>query len=410
MTLVNPVLIDDVDLSSIHGRIVDVDAHEMLPTKLWVDEFGDIAADLAHTYEQWEYANDDNPNNQFIPNFVADDVEITPETVWNHKGPRAPGAVDMERRLAVLDTMGVDRQLLFPSSVGLIGAMVRTGQAGWRPHDPTIDIRRYSQQLFLAHNEWAMRTQALSPRLRPVAVLQGDSPEEVFEIAQHVVSGGIRGVWLISSELLGGVSPAHTFHDPLWQLLQDNHVTVTVHIGDGGQLLRTTEWGGAPVFAGYQESLEANLAPWHMATLHLPAQNYVTTMVLGGVFDRFPDLRFGAIEVSAFWVGPLAHQLDILHASGGIMRSKKVYRLPNPPSYYLRTNVRVSAFDWEPVDEYIELYRDYGVEDILCFATDFPHVEGGRRPIEKFAGRLARLGPDVMEKFFVTNGAFLIPE
>jgi predicted TIM-barrel fold metal-dependent hydrolase len=392
------------------GRVIDVDAHEMMPTKVWTEEFGAIAAEIAESYERSQFAIPENPNNQYFPNFERDDAAINLESVWGTKGALAPGAADIERRLEVLDTMGVHRQFLFPTSIGLLGAMLRTGHAGFKPADPDIDLNAYTKQLFRAHNEWAIRAQRVSERLRPVAVVQGDSPQEVLEMAQHVVSNGIRAIWFLASELLGGVSPAHAYHDPLWQLLSDNRVTATVHLGDGGHFLQTYDWGGAPVFAGYTESLEANLAPWHMATLHLPAQNYTTTMVLGGVFDRFPDLRFGAIEVASFWVGPLAHQLDILHASGGVMRSKKVYRLPEPPSYYLRNNVRVSAFDWEPVDAYIEKYSDQGIGDVLCFATDYPHVEGGRRPLQRFGDRLERLGPEAMEKFFVTNGEFLLPE
>ncbi len=392
------------------GRIVDVDAHEMMPTKVWTQEFGDIAAELVETYEASEYANTANPNNQYIPDFDTDATPINDDTVWNTKGPAAPGSTDLDRRVKVLDQMGISRQLMFPTSVGLLGAMLRTGHAGFLPKDPSTDIATYSRQLFDAHNEWAIRAQHVSPRLRPVAVLQAETPLEVLHMAQHLVEGGIRAVWFISSELLGGVSPAHSAHDEMWGLLEKNNVTAALHVGDGGKFLTTQDWGGAPVFAGFKQALEANLAPWHMASLHLPAQNYVQTVVLGGVFDRFPGLRFGAIEVGSFWVGPLAHQLDIISASGGIMRSKKVYRLPEPPSYYFRKNNRVSAFDWEPVDRYIDMYREEGLEDVLCFASDYPHVEGGREPLTRFANKLERLGPEVMEKFFVSNGSFLVAE
>jgi predicted TIM-barrel fold metal-dependent hydrolase len=392
------------------GRITDVDSHEMMPTKVWTREFGDIAEDLVASYEASDLALPTNPNNQFFPDYEGDTTEINFETVWHSKGALAPGSTDMERRLQVLDTMGVHRQLMFPTSVGLYGAMLRTGHAGFKPARADIDLPSYTRKLFDAHNAWAIRAQSFSERMRPVAVVQGESPEEVFDMAVEVVDAGIRAVWVLAGELLGGLSPAHSAHDPLWQLLEERRITVAVHIGDGGTLLRTHDWGGAPIFHGYKESLEANLAPWHMASVHLPAQNYTTTMVLGGVFDRFPDLRFGAIEVASFWIGPLARQLDIIHAAGGVMRSKKTYRLPEPPSYYIHNNVRVSAFDWEPVDEYIEMYRQVGIEDVLCFATDYPHVEGGKQPLQVFAERLERLGPEVMEKFFVTNGDFLLPE
>jgi hypothetical protein len=76
------------------------------------------------------------------------------------------------------------------------------------------------------------------------------------------------------------------------------------------------------------------------------------------------------------------------------------------PSEFIRRNVRVTAFDFEPVDDYIDRY---GLEEVYCYASDFPHMEGGRDPMARFAGRLERFGPAMMEKFFVKNGEWLLP-
>src|SRR5258708_19280735 len=37
--------------------------------------------------------------------------------------------------------------------------------------------------------------------------------------------------------------------------------------------------------------------------------HFISMLVLGGVFERFPSLRFGAIEVGGGWLGPLAERL-----------------------------------------------------------------------------------------------------
>ncbi len=47
---------------------------------------------------------------------------------------------------------------------------------------------------------------------------------------------------------------------------------------------------------------------------------------------------------------------------------------------------------------------------MLCFSTDYPHVEGGTDPLGRFASILARHGPEVIERFFVTNGQLLLPD
>jgi predicted TIM-barrel fold metal-dependent hydrolase len=124
------------------------------------------------------------------------------------------------------------------------------------------------------------------------------------------------------------------------------------------------------------------------------------------VFDRHPSLRFGVIEVGSFWIGPLASQLDMWCAHNQLFSKTKVVPLSMKPSEFIRRNVRVTAFDFELVDEYIDRY---GLEDVYCYASDFPHMEGGKDPMGFFAKRLARLGPEVMEKFFVKNGEWLMP-
>jgi predicted TIM-barrel fold metal-dependent hydrolase len=37
------------------------------------------------------------------------------------------------------------------------------------------------------------------------------------------------------------------------------------------------------------------------------------------------------------------------------------------------------------------------------FSSDFPHVEGGRKPVERFEATLGAANDDVREKFYRTN-------
>ena len=82
-------------------------------------------------------------------------------------------------------------------------------------------------------------------------------------------------------------------------------------------------------------------------------------------------------------------------------------KLPLKPSEYIKRNIRVSAFPWENVGVYVD---HYGLTDVYCYASDFPHVEGGFDPMGFWSKRLERFGPEMMEKFFVTNGQFLLPD
>jgi predicted TIM-barrel fold metal-dependent hydrolase len=125
--------------------------------------------------------------------------------------------------------------------------------------------------------------------------------------------------------------------------------------------------------------------------------------VLGGVFERFPELRFGAIELGAGWMAPMAERLDQV-ARLFARRLDPVLSLK--PSDYVRRNVRVTPFRFEPVADYIERS---GFGECYCYSSDFPHPEGGTAPLTEFARSIERLGPAAAERLFVKNAEWLLP-
>lgn len=95
------------------------------------------------------------------------------------------------------------------------------------------------------------------------------------------------------------------------------------------------------------------------------------------------------------------------HSGGLLCEHVHGSALAHRPSDYLRSNVRVTPFVFEPVDVYLDRYD---LADVLCFSTDYPHVEGGRDPLGVFVAVRPRVGAATVEKFFVTNGEWLLPD
>ncbi len=395
-------------LASFAGRMVDVDTHEMIPVQLWKDHFGAVTEGASDVILHSSVNQSSPALLKSDPASLRDDQAINAKTVWEMKGPEAPAAIDMSRRLEVMDLTGISRQMIFPGSVGIIGACL----LGYAPGYGFLsnykgDRKAYGKSLIDASNLWAVRTAHISDRLRPVGLVAGDTVYELNECARSLLDQGVRAVWLPNSVLPGGVSPAHPDLDPFWQMLAEANVAVTTHIGGESGFVATEVWAQAPAFDGFKFGLEFNLSPWHLSIQHLPTQNFLTTMVLGGVFERHPTLRFGAIEVGAYWIGPMAQALDLWHLNGQKMAPINAPRLPRLPSEYIARNVRVSAFPFEPVDSYID---QFGLTDVYCYASDYPHFEGGKYSMNSFAARLERFGMGVMENFFVNNGAFLLAD
>jgi predicted TIM-barrel fold metal-dependent hydrolase len=386
------------------GRIMDADAHEYTPVNHWIEQFGEATRPFVEAHEHSKM-----PIRAFV---AADDTAMDAQTIWNTKFARAPGAFDWDRRLEVMDMTGVRRQMVFPGSIGLYATSFYFRCEAFPEMYRSIGGNRkaFALDMIRLHNDFCLRMARKSDRLRMVAVALAPDVPALLTEAKRLVDGGVRAIWLPSAALPGGVSPAHPALDPLWDMCEAGRVTVTAHVGSDFEFLTTAEWRNAPQFEGWKAGEEFQMDPWTLSTLHLPVQNFVATMVLGGVFERYPDLRFGACEVTAQWVGPLAENLDLWFAnqrkfSLGNMEGDLLLSLK--PSDYIRRNTRYSLFDIEPVDTYI---RRYEMPEIYCYASDYPHPEGGRKPMIDVSERVAPFGREVLEQVFVDNGAWLMPD
>lgn len=395
---------------------LDMDSNEMVPTHLWSSVFGTAGSRIAAMMEPMlETVAKAGSHELYCPDLVGDITEITSETVWNQKGSRAPGAIDFSRRLDVLDQMQISKQLIFPS-FGLVALMAMYPQSFVRNSFRTLGIDLSDEEFTLLgregleeHNGWVRQVTALEPdRLRPVGYLPPCSTvSELASEAVALIDSGIRAVHIPHSVPPGGRSPAHPDLDPFWQLMVERDVACVTHLGAEFGFVQSSEWVHAPAFAlGKVQSHELGLEPYSVATVHLPICNFLTCMVLGGVFERHPRLRFGAIELGCSWVGPLADLLDLWTEK--MFSARLSAHISKRPSEYFAQNVRVTPFNYvEPVEEYFVRYPH--LADCYCYSSDYPHNEGGTESARKLYDQLSHLGEGVLRKFFITNAELLFP-
>src|SRR5262245_2668478 len=93
-------------LEGVFGRMLDTDSHEWIVADLWEGEFGPATAPIAMITRM--LPQEGNPMSYMAMKIERDDAPIDPDTIGAVKGPMAPGAIDMQRRLEVLDAMGVE--------------------------------------------------------------------------------------------------------------------------------------------------------------------------------------------------------------------------------------------------------------------------------------------------------------
>jgi predicted TIM-barrel fold metal-dependent hydrolase len=385
-------------------QVQDIDSHEMVPTHLMETNFGEVGARVAKMLESRGVDPSVDPNTPTDPG-AQDVLPIDDERVWTVKGVRAPGAIDMNRRVEVLDQMGIKSQLVFPT-FGLIGFVIGsspTEQFEFWFGTSEDDRAELGREVIKAANDWGICQGSVdAERVRVVAIVPSHDIGEMIDESRSLMDRGARALWISASNPPGGRSPASPEMDEFWACAAAEDVPVLFHIGTELTFL-SEKWRAGTGIVTRHHSLEApKINEYTMSIVHYAVENYLTVMILGGVFERHPTLRIGVTECTASWVGPMARRMDMMVDAlrGGEGLSMR-------PSNYLRRNVRVSPFVFEPVDEYLRAYPD--LNDVYTYASDYPHIEGGRHSIERFYDKIDQFGDEVVEKFFRTNGDLLLP-
>jgi predicted TIM-barrel fold metal-dependent hydrolase len=143
---------------------------------------------------------------------------------------------------------------------------------------------------------------------------------------------------------------------------------------------------------------EENFTSVSYMTIPLSVMQTLAAMIIDGVMDRFPRLKFGAIELGASWLPGWMKTMDSAHLAF-FKNEERLHRLSAKPSDIVRRQVRVTPY---PHEDAGWLIREAGPETCL-FSSDFPHVEGGRNPLKRFGDSLAGTAPDAQNRFYAEN-------
>lgn len=382
-----------LDMSRFHGRLNDLDSHIQPCPRTYEIAAGEVGKHFTNMLHQMMETMTEAEAKKVSELTAGESSVFTDETVWQLKGCIAPGAFSPDGRLKTLDHMGVERALIF-ADPGIQAATFANDELGLRT------MRHWNDFVvgFGKHNP---------KRLRAAALLNTHDIDIATAEAERVLKAGGRAFVMASAVPPGNMSPAHKKMDRLWSLLQEANAAALLHAGGERGFLGSESWAIGVDHLNFQpmdmtsESEQVNT--YIFSSFHYAPQNFLSTLILGGVFERFPRLRFGVIELGAIWLAPMAERLD---QTAAIYKGRLAPVLSLKPSDYVRRNVRVTPYRFEPVADYIDRY---GFEECYCYSSDFPHPEGGTRPLQEFVEHISRLGETAAEKFFVTNAEWLLP-
>ncbi|MBO0856297.1 MAG: amidohydrolase family protein, partial [Nocardia sp.] len=258
----------------------------MIPSNLLEDVLGQPGRIIGKVFASAdELRPDPSDTNMHRPDVKDDSKEIDPEDIWKVKGPAAPSAIDLSRRIEVLDVMGIDKQLVFPTTA--IGAMI-IGEMTDMAYDlrfggdmsvfEGISRPDFAKAFVKSYNDWVKANAVIGDgRIRMVGILN-TSPDvnDMINTAKDLIDAGVRAVYLQADVPPGGVSPAHSSLDPLWRLLEENDIAVTLHIGTEFAFL-DPGWMYAETFLDLFQSPEIpNTNIQLFSTVHMAIDNYLS--------------------------------------------------------------------------------------------------------------------------------------
>lgn len=305
------------------------------------------------------------------------------ENLLLRKNYQALGAFDREDRPLTVDLLGFASQLVF-TTAGLSLFELEHGD------DPALAV-----EAARAHNRMMVDYCSVDRRLLPTGYVPLVDRARAVEVAREAIALGCKGL-MIPSRCPRHHAPSHADFDRLWALAQEAGLPILFHVG-GEKKLDPAHFnnGGQQVldFHGGAENFTS------VSFMAIPVSIWQTlpVLVFDGVFDRFPDLKFGAIELGAGWLPSLMQFMD--SAALAFHKEERIQRLSAKPSEILKRQFFATPYPHENVGWII---GNVG-EDMCLFSSDFPHVEGGRNPLKRFNESLEGVSAAGRRKFFRDN-------
>jgi predicted TIM-barrel fold metal-dependent hydrolase len=268
-------------------------------------------------------------------------------------------------RLEVMDALGVGTQVVYPNAIGFGAAkMISLGEDN--------DLRMFHIR---AYNDAIADVQKESQgRLIGQMVLPLWDIAEAVKEMQRGRKLGLTGVSMTdqpqhwNQPLLS--SPEW---DPFWAACQELGAPVNFHIASGdweSAHIAKGFWGDQRFLLGDDElAFNGPLAAFQSTTLFMGNQTCVMNLILSGILDRFPKLKFVSVESGLSWVPFIIQSLELSFRE--VLSADERRRYKRSPREAFLDQVYVTY--WFENKTSVDYYIDSMGSDNILFETDFPH-------------------------------------
>ena len=291
-----------------------------------------------------------------------------------------PGSSIELMRAQHLDAYQIDYAILTGSGILGIGT------------SPDADL---AGALARAYNDWLIdywldnTDKDKDDQMRGSIVITPQDPPEAAKEIRRV--GGHRKV---VQAIMCSASPAaygrKQFH-PIYEAAAEMGLQVAIHPGTEGRGI-----AGAPTNVGWPR----NYLEWH-TNLSQGYQAHVVSLVLEGVFEKFPNLHFVCLEGGLAW---LPHVMWRMDKNWKALRTQAPW-LKRLPSEYIVDHIRLST---QPIEEpprseqLLQMFEMMRADRTVMFSSDYPHWD-----YDSPTHGLPKLPDDLRERIMWRNAAEL---
>ncbi len=247
------------------------------------------------------------------------------------------GGWDPDARMADQDRDGVACEVIYPT-VGMV-------LCNHKDFD-------YKKACFDAYNRWVTEYCSAHPdRLIGCGQTAMRSPEEGIDDLKSIAELGLRGVMMPGNPAVEDYdSPVY---DAFWEAAIELGLPLSFHI----LTTRNESPTRGPMMNGFLSIIRGN-------------QDIMGTLILGGVFERHPDLRVVCVEADAGWVPHYMYRMDHAYKRhhNWLPAGQKLSRLPS--EYFADCIYTTFQDDWVA-------FKSVNMMNWkrLLWANDFPHSD-----------------------------------
>jgi uncharacterized protein len=311
--------------------------------------------------------------------------------IMQRKNFAATGAFLAEDRPRALDLLGFSSQLVFNT--------FHNGRLHHLEHDGDDELAYAAAR---AHNRGMLEFCSVDPRLLASCYIPLVNPEKAVKATAEALAQGAAAL-LVASGCPPSFSPSHTDLFGVWAQAEEAGIPIVFHVGGTGPLIDPHYFdNGLPIPHDFHGGDENFRSVDYMGIPVPPAQT-LATLIFDGVLERFPDLHIGVIEQGAIWVPSWMRQMESAFEAFS-RHEDRLQALSLRPSDYVHRQIRFTPYPTEDVGWIVE----QAGPDLVMFSSDYPHVEGGRKPVERFEASLGDANEDVRRQFYVDNFLFLM--